>query len=151
MSRVLEKTGCRVTSSDLYDRGFGEIGTDFLTTERQADNIVTNPPYNSAEGFVSAPGSKAPAGNSRCCFGLRFWRAPTAQTRFSFATRQAAYGSLVNALPFIRQVPFKKEPGQRPMHGSSGKRALARRNSNGSNPAIRRAIFHLDVLGASAW
>jgi hypothetical protein len=54
MSRVLEKTSCRVTSSDLYDRGFGEIGTDFLTTERQADNVVTNPPYNSAEGFVAA-------------------------------------------------------------------------------------------------
>ena len=43
-----------MTSSDLYDRGFAEIGTDFLTTERQADNIVTNPPYNSAEGFVGA-------------------------------------------------------------------------------------------------
>jgi hypothetical protein len=54
MSRVLEETGCRVSSSDLYDRGFGEIGHDFLTTRRSADNIVTNPPYNSAEGFVAA-------------------------------------------------------------------------------------------------
>src|SRR3954467_10920014 len=41
-----------VISSDLYDRGFGEIGKDFLKPTRTADNIVTNPPYNAAEGFV---------------------------------------------------------------------------------------------------
>ena len=41
-------------SSDLYDRGYGEIGHDFLTSRRRAANIVTNPPYNSAEGFVAA-------------------------------------------------------------------------------------------------
>jgi len=54
MSRVLEESGVRVTSSDLYDRGFGESGVDFLASERRADNIVTNPPYNSAEGFVAS-------------------------------------------------------------------------------------------------
>lgn len=54
MSRVLEKTGCSVVSSDLYDRGFGETGVDFLGATRLLDNIVTNPPYNSAEGFVRA-------------------------------------------------------------------------------------------------
>lgn len=54
MSRVLEETGCQVPSSDLYDRGYGETGIDFLTATRQADNIVTNPPYNSAEGFVAS-------------------------------------------------------------------------------------------------
>jgi hypothetical protein len=53
MSRVLETTGCRVLSSDLYDRGFGEIGTDFLKSQRRVDNVITNPPYNSAEGFVA--------------------------------------------------------------------------------------------------
>lgn len=52
MSQVLEETGSLVPSSDLYDRGYGEIGIDFLTATRRADNIVTNPPYNSAEGFV---------------------------------------------------------------------------------------------------
>lgn len=54
MSRVLDKTGCPVISSDLYDRGFGEIGVDFLAAKRRTENIVTNPPYNSAEGFVRA-------------------------------------------------------------------------------------------------
>lgn len=54
MSRVLEKTGLPVRSSDLYDRGYGEVGIDFLSATASADNIVTNPPYNSAEGFVES-------------------------------------------------------------------------------------------------
>lgn len=54
MSRVLEQTGSEVYSSDLYDRPYGDSGVDFLTANRRASNIVTNPPYNSAEGFVKA-------------------------------------------------------------------------------------------------
>lgn len=53
MSRVLEDTNRPIRSSDLYDRGFGEIGVDFLSASRGADNIITNPPYNSAETFVA--------------------------------------------------------------------------------------------------
>lgn len=53
MTKVLEQTGNAVVSSDLYDRGFGEIGHDFLASGRRAPNIVTNPPYHSAEGFVA--------------------------------------------------------------------------------------------------
>ena len=52
MSNVLDHTGQRVISSDLFDRGFGETGEDFLAPKRSAANIVTNPPYNAAEGFV---------------------------------------------------------------------------------------------------
>lgn len=54
MSRVLETTGCPIISTDLFDRGFGEPGVDFLKTERLVNNVVTNPPYNSAEDFVKA-------------------------------------------------------------------------------------------------
>ena len=54
MARVLASKGNEVIASDLYNRGFGEIGIDFLNTDRLADNIVTNPPYNAAEGFVKA-------------------------------------------------------------------------------------------------
>lgn len=53
MSEVIAETGHKVDSSDLYDRGFGEVGQDFLATGRRASNIITNPPFNSAEGFVS--------------------------------------------------------------------------------------------------
>jgi hypothetical protein len=54
MSNVLKTTGCSVRSSDLFDRGFGESGIDFLHTRQTSDNIVTNPPYNCAEGFVAS-------------------------------------------------------------------------------------------------
>ena len=39
MSRALAMNGNRVESSDLYQRGFGEPGVDFLDTERRASNI----------------------------------------------------------------------------------------------------------------
>ena len=52
MSEVLATTGCQVASSDLYDRGYGEAGIDFLASKKRSPNIVTNPPYNAAEGFV---------------------------------------------------------------------------------------------------
>ena len=54
MSVVLEKTGQSVISSDLFDRGYGDPGVDFLTPRRRADNVITNPPFNAAEGFVRA-------------------------------------------------------------------------------------------------
>jgi hypothetical protein len=53
MSRVFETTGNKVFSSDLYERGYGEAGCDFLSAKRKSDNIITNPPYNCAEGFVA--------------------------------------------------------------------------------------------------
>ena len=52
MSEVLRQTDQPIISTDLYDRGYGDSGVDFLTPERRAQNIVTNPPYNAAEGFV---------------------------------------------------------------------------------------------------
>lgn len=52
MSKVLALAASSVPSSDLFDRGFGDVGVDFLESTRCADNIVTNPPYNAAEGFV---------------------------------------------------------------------------------------------------
>ena len=54
MTAVLEEVNQYVYSSDLYDRGFGEIGVDFLDANKRHANIITNPPYNSAEGFVAA-------------------------------------------------------------------------------------------------
>lgn len=53
MARVIEEAGNNVISTDLYKRGYGESGHDFLLAKRSAPNIVTNPPYNSAEGFVA--------------------------------------------------------------------------------------------------
>ncbi len=52
MSEVLETACPRTISTDLFDRGYGEAGIDFLQGQQRFDNIVTNPPYNAAEGFV---------------------------------------------------------------------------------------------------
>jgi len=53
MSDVLAETGNPILSSDLYDRGYGEGGRDFLASKVQHANIITNPPFHSAEGFVA--------------------------------------------------------------------------------------------------
>lgn len=52
MADVLRRTGCEVYASDLYDRGYGDTGVDFLASKHRAANIITNPPYNAAESFV---------------------------------------------------------------------------------------------------
>lgn len=38
-------------ASDLYDHGYGEIGIDFLKSNRREDNIVTNPPFSYSTQF----------------------------------------------------------------------------------------------------
>jgi hypothetical protein len=39
-------------ASDLYDRGYGHAGVDFLKAYEKVDNIITNPPYKHALEFV---------------------------------------------------------------------------------------------------
>jgi hypothetical protein len=52
MAEVIRDYGHNVYASDLFDRGYGESGIDFLETNRVSDNIITNPPYNLAESFI---------------------------------------------------------------------------------------------------
>ena len=52
MSEVFLNAGYDVKSSDLYDRGYGDGSKDFLESNTNFDNIITNPPFHSAEGFV---------------------------------------------------------------------------------------------------
>ena len=53
MSKVIEEFYNGVSSSDLYDRGYGDPEVDFLNTTRSHDFVITNPPFHSAEDFVS--------------------------------------------------------------------------------------------------
>ncbi len=58
ISLVLERYGYLVKSSDLIDRGFGEVGIDFLRSNYKTDNIMTNPPFRHASKFIyHAPGT----------------------------------------------------------------------------------------------
>ncbi len=50
MSKILEKYN-KVFSSDLYDHKYGER-IDFLQSKKKVNNIITNPPYSTAENFV---------------------------------------------------------------------------------------------------
>lgn len=57
ISKVLKSKGFNVYSSDITDRGYGENRSlDFLNDELTkgitADNIITNPPFKSAQKFV---------------------------------------------------------------------------------------------------
>lgn len=54
ISKILEKNNYKVISHDLYYRGYGKGGIDFLkeTKENIDVNIVTNPPYKYAQEFV---------------------------------------------------------------------------------------------------
>ncbi len=54
ISKVLLERGFDVSSSDLYDRGYGDVGVDFLNYEQDSyfENIITNPPYKLAQEFV---------------------------------------------------------------------------------------------------
>jgi hypothetical protein len=51
ISDPLIKAGYDVYSSDLIDRGYGEV-KDFLITNEKVDNIITNPPFNLATEFT---------------------------------------------------------------------------------------------------
>lgn len=52
LSKVLEAKGYNVLSTDLIDRGYGEV-KDFLTTDvKWCGDIITNPPYKYALEFV---------------------------------------------------------------------------------------------------
>lgn len=50
---VLEDYLFEVESSDLFDRGFGHTGFNFLErTELFEGSIITNPPYSLTDEFV---------------------------------------------------------------------------------------------------
>jgi len=51
MSRVL-KEKYKVTSTTLYNQGYGEAGIDFLQTKRSCDWIITNPPFKLSVNFI---------------------------------------------------------------------------------------------------
>jgi hypothetical protein len=94
---LIEEHGLDVRCSDLFDRGFGETGLDFLTTDSQTwwDNIITNPPFNLAEDFVH--------------IGLRTIRSKLALLlRLSFLESTKRYDSIFSKKPPARVWIFSE-------------------------------------------
>ena len=69
ISKELEKMYDDVISTDLYDRGYGESGVDFLEdiNKKEVDTIITNPPFTLFSEFVEQ--SKKIGANKICLFG----------------------------------------------------------------------------------
>lgn len=58
ISEVLKAHGYEVISTDLIDRGYGELG-DFFESDFIANNIITNPPFSLGLKFVEHAKSKS--------------------------------------------------------------------------------------------
>lgn len=72
LSRRMEQLGAKVYSSDIVDRGFGDV-IDFFNVERLpagCEAIITNPPYIHAERFVEHSLDLLPVGGM-CAMFLR--------------------------------------------------------------------------------
>ncbi|SFL49580.1 NAD(P)-dependent oxidoreductase [Lactococcus garvieae] len=67
ISRVLLDGGYAVKSSDLIDRGFGDV-KDFFEIDEFNGDIITNPPYKIALDFVKHSLDIIPEGNKVAMF-----------------------------------------------------------------------------------
>ena len=53
LSKELIRLGYDVVSSDLYDRGYGDVGVDFFKcNEVFQGNTITNPPYSFINDWI---------------------------------------------------------------------------------------------------
>jgi hypothetical protein len=69
LTQVLLEHDYNVKSTDLYNRGFGDSGIDFLQqTESWDGDIITNPPYKYAEEFIRKALALIPDGNKVAMF-----------------------------------------------------------------------------------
>ena len=69
LSKVFEINGYNVKSSDLINRGYGDV-FDFLSTENKVweGDIITNPPYSLAKDFIEKALQIIPQGNKVAMF-----------------------------------------------------------------------------------
>lgn len=70
LSKIFEKAGYIVKSTDLIDRGYGETGIDFLGMDNTqwVGDIITNPPYKFAQEFIEKSLRIIPEGNKVAMF-----------------------------------------------------------------------------------
>lgn len=133
LSKVLEAHGYNVRSTDLYDRGYGTGGVDFLQTNETFDgDIVTNPPYKYAREFVEKACETITNGHRVAMFlKIQFLEGKSRRTMFEkyppkiiyissgrinccrngdFSDRQKANCGAVAYAWYIWEKPFHGEP-----------------------------------------
>jgi len=106
MSKVMIKNNYNVYSSDLIDRGYGETGINFLESDKQVDNIVTNPPFNLATEFTLKAFELAK--NKVVMLSKISYLEGVKRRELIFNKNK-----LEKVLIFTRRVPFKKESTQK--------------------------------------
>lgn len=88
LSKVFQKHGYTVMSTDLVNRGFGISGIDFLSIPKGKINlsqmdIITNPPYSLAKEFVQHALDLLPDGGKLAMFlKLTFMESKSRKTLF---------------------------------------------------------------------
>ena len=111
MSRVIERHGYDVRSTDLFDRGYGAAGIDFVM-ETELDPkigaIVTNPPFKLAEAFIET------------CFRLDVDKFAVFQ-RLSFIEGRGRYRRIFKNRPPARVWAFSQRVTLQPA-GERGER-----------------------------
>lgn len=68
ISKVLENNGYNVYSSDLIDRGYGDVKDFLKCTEPFNGDILTNPPFKLAEKFIEKSMELLQEGNKAIFF-----------------------------------------------------------------------------------
>lgn len=69
LSKVFERAGHKVLSTDLVDRGYGTGGVDFLKCNEVFNgSIISNPPYKYAKEFVEHALELVPDGHKVAMF-----------------------------------------------------------------------------------
>lgn len=83
MSRMLERHVKTVVSTDLRDDPsiYGKRGIDFLNADGDADWVITNPPFNLAEGFIRKSLSITP--NVAMLLKSQYWHAASRLSLFN--------------------------------------------------------------------
>lgn len=97
ISKVLQRSGHDVMSTDLVDRGFGQGGVDFLDMPSGycwEGDIITNPPYKYAKEFVLEALRVVPTGSKVAMFlKLTFLEGQARRELFSVYPPTAVYVS----------------------------------------------------------
>jgi hypothetical protein len=101
MSKVIESYGYPVRSTDLFDRGYGEPGVDFLRCTDRCANIITNPPFKFANQFIHKALVKA---DKKIALLLRL-NYLESKTRKKFFTDRKFF-PFKKVLVFSERVPF---------------------------------------------
>lgn len=123
ISKELIKKGFDVTSCDLYDRGYGETGKDFLfmPEPKSFDNIITNPPYNLAMEF--------------------------AKTSLIVARKKVALMMKINFLEGVKRKPFLEDSPLKYVYVFSKRQTLTRPDWEGKNKGFITYAWYIWEIG----